>query len=163
MSTIKLDDNEKRMLYQVILKSGHMDNNEQLKMFFKILDGIIDIYPIIYDPKQMTMIDFISQNYINILCEYNNSEESYEVLFNVRKIVRDMFDRNCDVVNLFKNDTYLFENVFRSGNDILNYINKKQHHPNNTSSSYPRSRHTRRSKRYSNRYSKRRSSRTTGN
>ena len=146
MSTIKLDDSEKRMLYQVILKSGHMDDgNEQLKMFFKILNGVIDIYPIIYDRNQMTMLDFISVNYINILCEYNNSEESYEILFNVRKIVRDMFDRNCNVVNLFKNDTYLFENVFRSGNVILDYINKKQHHSNNTSSSYPRNSYARNS------------------
>ena len=146
LSTIKLDDSEKRMLYQVILKSGHMDDgNEQLKMFFKILNGVIDIYPIIYDRNQMTMLDFISVNYINILCEYNNSEESYEILFNVRKIVRDMFDRNCNVVNLFKNDTYLFENVFRSGNVILDYINKKQHHSNNTSSSYPRNSYARNS------------------
>ena len=146
LSTIKLDDSEKRMLYQVILKSGHMDDgNEQLKMFFKILNGVIDIYPIIYDRNQMTMLDFISVNYINILCEYNNSEESYEILFNVRKIVRDMFDRNCNVVNLFKNDTYLFENVFRSGNDISDYINNKQHHSNNTSSSYPRNSYARNS------------------
>ena len=155
LSTIKLDESEKRKLYQVLLKTSNIDN-DHLKIFFSILDGIVDLYPIIYDGRQLNMLDFISSNYINILCEYNGRENSPLILFNVRKILSDMFDNNSNIIDLFRGDTYLFENVFRSGNDKLKYVNKKKYHTD--ANVYNRNnRYSRSSSRNSSRNSSRRS------
>ncbi len=46
LSTMRLDESLKHILYQIIMKTSNIDN-EQLKMFFEILSSIINIYPIL--------------------------------------------------------------------------------------------------------------------
>jgi hypothetical protein len=70
------------------------------------------------------MIDFIANNYVSILCNYNRSN-SEEILFNVRKIVSEVFNDNCNVISKFRNDYTVLENVFIPGQDIINRINEK--------------------------------------
>ena len=146
LSTMRLDESLKHILYQIIMKTSNIDN-EQLKMFFEILSSIIDIYPILYDYRNLSMLDFISSNYINILCDYKGVESSPLILFNARKILGDMFDSNCNIVNLFRNDTRLFDNVFTSGDDMVKYVNAKLY-PSASNNTYRRSRisRTRRSR-----------------
>jgi len=124
LSTIKLYDNRKGILYKILLNNGDLEND--LESFHKIMDGIgISMYPIVYNNNsRQNMSD--SSNYVFILCGYKGVEYSPEILFNVNKIVGDIFDDNCNVVSPFRNDNkpYVLENVFVSGQKILDYINK---------------------------------------
>jgi len=125
LSTIKLNNNNKKILYNILLNNGDLEND--LESFHKIMDGIgISMHPIVYDNSAVNMSNFVASNYISILCEYNGVKYSPEIIFNVKKIVGDIFDNNCNVVSPFRNnnDPYVLENVFVSGQKILNYINK---------------------------------------
>jgi len=145
LSTMRLDESLKHILYQIIMKTSNIDN-EQLKMFFEILSSIINIYPILYDYRNLSMLDFIYSNYINILCDYKGVESSPLILFNARKILGDMFDNNSNVIDLFRNDTRLFDNVFTSDDDMVKYVNNKLY-PSVSNNRYRRSnRRSRRSR-----------------
>lgn len=126
LSTIKLDDNRKGILYKILLNNGDLEKND-LESFHKIMYGIgISMHPIVYDNRAVNMSNFVASNYISILCENNGMENITEILFNVKKIVGDIFDDNCNVVSPFRNDNkpYVLENVFIRGQKILDYINK---------------------------------------
>jgi len=158
LSTIKLNDDYKQKLYEVILKNNNLDA-EQIKIIFKLLSNLISadkMYPIIYDPKIVNIEDFILINNITILCGYNGYKKSPDIYFNVMKILSDIFDYNCDVQELFRKDYKLFENVFIEGQNILNYVNKKQYDDYNNNGFTKSSRY-----RNSNRYTRSRSSRNS--
>jgi hypothetical protein len=142
LSTIKLNDDYKQKLYQVILKNNNLDT-EQIKIIYKLLSNVIGankMYPIIYDQKIVSISDFILINNITILCSYNGNEKSPDIYFNVTKILSDIFDNNCDIIEFFRKDYKLFENVFIEGQDILAYVNDMQYEPSNKSSNSSNSR-----------------------
>jgi hypothetical protein len=142
LSTIKLNDEYKKELYQVILKNNNLDS-EQINIIFNLLGNIIGkekMYPIMYDKKIVSISDFILINNITILCSYNGNEKSPDIYFNVTKILSDIFDNNCDIIDFFRKDYKLFENVFIEGQGILNYMNKMQYESSNKSSNSSNSR-----------------------
>jgi len=163
LSTIKLNDDYKQKLYQVILKNNDLDT-EQIKIISKLLSNVIGeekMYPIIYDKKIVSISNFILINNITILCSYNGNEKSPDIYFNVTKILSDMFDNNLDVIELFRKDYKLFENVFIEGQAILNYVNKiKLKYARNSSSNSSNSRALKYSRNSSSSSSSSRSSRS---
>jgi len=127
-STIKLDNNSKNNLYKILLKDRALDNDD-LAIFHSIMNSIgIGMYPIVYDKSAQNMSNFVASNYVSILCEYNGMANSAEILFNVQKIVGDIFsnDNDSNIISAFRNDAYVLENVFVSGQKILDYINKQK-------------------------------------
>jgi hypothetical protein len=138
LSTIKLNNSNtntnatayKQHLYKILLDNTNIDISElQIKIMYRVLRNLIgsnNMLPILYDRKVINMKNFVASNYINILCGYNNNENNLDIYFNVKKIVNDIFDDNCNILEIFKNK-YILENVFTEGSDVINYVNNVQY------------------------------------